>query len=124
MFKTVCLLKRRPGMSMADFKDYYETHHKRFGESYLPSGARFMRRYLNPVPNPMTGEVVELDYDIITETWFASRAEWEATMAIYAEPDLAAEIAEDEEKLFDRSKINFCIVEEYESDLTEDGLPG
>ncbi|TDI62861.1 MAG: ethyl tert-butyl ether degradation protein EthD [Alphaproteobacteria bacterium] len=121
MFKTVCLLKRRPGMSMGDFKDYYEAHHKRFGDTYLPKGARFMRRYLSPVANPMTGEVVELDYDVITETWFASRAEWEATMAVYAEPTLAAEIALDEEKLFDRSKINFCIVEEVESDLAEIG---
>jgi hypothetical protein len=120
MFKTVCLLKRRPGMSFDDFKDYYETHHKRFGEQYLPADARFLRRYLNPVANPMTGETVELDYDVITETWFPSREDWEATMAIYAEPTLAAEIAEDEEKLFDRTKINFCIVEEFESALAGD----
>jgi len=119
MFKTICLLKRKPGMSFDDFKAYYETHHKRFGETYLPEGARFIRRYMHAVANPMTGDVPELDYDVITETFFASREEWEATMAIYAEPALAAEMAEDEEKLFDRSKITFAIVEEYESDLTE-----
>ena len=117
MFKTVCLLKRKPGMSLEDFKDYYETHHKRFGEQYLPKSARFMRRYLYPVTNPMTGETPELDYDVITETWFENREDWEAAMAVYAEPALAAEIAEDEEKLFDRTKINFCIVEECESEL-------
>ena len=117
-FKTVCLLKRKPGMSLEDFKAYYETNHKRFGEQYLPKDARFIRRYMHPVPNPMTGEAPELDYDVIIETWFNSREDWEATMAIYAAPELAAEIAEDEEKLFDRSRINFSIVEEHESDLS------
>ena len=82
MFKTVCLLKRKPGMSLDDFKAYYETHHKRFGETYLPKTARFMRRYMNPVPNPMTGEVAELDYDVITETWFENREEWYVSVRV------------------------------------------
>ena len=123
MFKTICMLKRRAGMSFDDFKDYYETHHRRFGDEALPASARFMRRYLHPVPNPMTGEIAELDYDVITETWFESRADWEAAMAIFAEPAMAAEIAEDEEKLFDRSKICFSTVEECESDLLGVSLP-
>ena len=37
-------------------------------------------------------------------------------MAALGEPAIAAEIAEDEEKLFDRSKIRFCTIEEVESD--------
>jgi hypothetical protein len=115
MFKTVCLLKRRSGMSFDDFKDYYETHHRKIGEKVLPKGVRYVRRYLHPVPNPVTGESSDLEFDVLTEMWFDTRDTFEKTMAALSEPDVAAEIAEDEEKLFDRSKIRFCTIEEVAS---------
>lgn len=115
MFKTVCLLKRRDGMSMEEFMDYYETHHRKIGEKVLPDGVYYVRRFLHGVPNPVTGEVAELEFDCLTEMWFESREAFEAAMAALSEPEVAAEIAEDEEKLFDRSKIRFCTIEEHES---------
>ena len=36
MFKTVCLLKRKDGMSLEEFRDYYENHHRKIGEKVLP----------------------------------------------------------------------------------------
>ena len=117
MFKTVCLLKRRQGMSFEDFVAYYETYHRRIGEKVLPTCRRYMRRYLRPVPNPLTGEVVELDYDVLTEMWFETREAFEAAMVALSVPEIAAEIAEDEERLFDRSKNRFCTIEEHESTL-------
>ena len=119
MFKTVCLLKRRDGMSFADFQDYYENHHRKIGEKVLPHGVRYMRRYLHGFPNPVTGEVPELEFDVLTEMWFDDEAAFEAAMAALSEPAIAAEIAEDEERLFDRSKIRFCTIEEHESVWSE-----
>ena len=59
MFKTITLLKRRPGTTMAEFIDYYETHHRVIGEKYLRGHAtRYVRRFLHPFPNPLTGEIV------------------------------------------------------------------
>ncbi|MFN3231821.1 MAG: EthD domain-containing protein [Alphaproteobacteria bacterium] len=115
MFKTVCLLKRRAGMSFEDFQAYYETHHRKIGEKVLPHDVRYMRRYLHPVPNPVTGESPELEFDVLTEMWFDTQEAFDAAMAALGEPEIAAEIAEDEEKLFDRSKIRFCTIEEHES---------
>jgi hypothetical protein len=117
MFKTVCLLKRRQGMSFEDFVAYYETYHRKIGEKVLPTARRYMRRYLRPVPNPLTGEVVELEYDVLTEIWFVTREAYEAAMVALAVPETAAEIAEDEERLFDRSRNRFCTIEEHESIL-------
>ncbi len=117
MFKTVCLLKRRQGMSFDDFIAYYETYHRKIGEKVLPTARRYMRRYLRPVPNPLTGEVEELEYDVLTEIWFDTREAYEAGMRALAVPETAAEIAEDEEKLFDRSRNRFCTIEEHESQL-------
>lgn len=115
MFKTVCLLKRKPGMSFEDFMDYYESYHAKLGEKVLPDGIRYVRRYLRGVPNPVTGEVAELEYDVLTEMWFETREAYDEAMAALSEPKIAAEIVEDEEKLFDRPKIRFCTIEEHES---------
>lgn len=116
MFKTVVLLKRKAGMSMEDFIDYYENHHRKIGEKVLPHGIRYMRRFLRGVPNPVTGEANEPAFDVLTEMWFEDQAAFEAAMAALSEPETAAEIAEDEEKLFDRSNMHFCTIEERESD--------
>ena len=35
MIKTIALLKRRPGMTVAEFREHYETHHRRIGEKYF-----------------------------------------------------------------------------------------
>ena len=115
MFKTVCLLKRRDGMSMKDFMDYYESHHRKIGEKVLPKGVYYVRRFLHGVPNPLTGELTELEFDCLTEMWFESKEAFEVAMEALSEPSVAAEIAEDEEKLFDRSKIRFCTIEEHKS---------
>lgn len=115
MFKTVILLKRRPDMSFEDFQEYYESHHRKLGEKFLPDGVHYVRRYLHGVPNPVTGEVAEIEYDVITEVWYESREAFEAAMIVLSEPAVAAEVAEDEEKLFDRAKNRFCTIDEHES---------
>lgn len=105
-------------MSFEDFKDYYETKHCKIGEKVLPDGVYYVRRYLEPVPNPVTGEDYELEFDVLTEMWFDDRDAFDVAMAALSEPTVAAEIVADEEKLFDRSKIRFCTIEECASEPT------
>ena len=60
MFKTVGLLKRRPGMSVEDFRSYYESNHRVIGEKYLTGNAvRYVRRFLDPAPNSRVPADVE-----------------------------------------------------------------
>ncbi|MFA7440130.1 MAG: EthD domain-containing protein [Sphingomonadaceae bacterium] len=122
MFKTVTLLKRKAGMSMAEFIDYYETSHARIGEKYLAAGAiRYARYFLHPAENPVesadSGAPDDKPYDVVTEIWFPDRAAFEQTMARLGEPGPAAEISADEERLFDRARNRFFVVEEHVSDL-------
>ena len=118
MYKTITLLKRRDGMSLDDFIAYYEAHHRLIGEKYLRGRAeRYFRRYLRPRDD----SGVPTDYDVVTEVWFADRAAFDATLAVLMQPDAAAEIAADEERLFDRSKIRMFAVEEHESDMDTAG---
>ncbi|ARS29458.1 EthD domain-containing protein [Sphingomonas sp. KC8] len=118
MLKFVTLLKRRPGMSIADFRDYYERHHARIGVKYLSGFAhRYMRRYIVPMPNPVTGVADEPDHDVVMEIWFPDRGAFDAAMERLGEPAIAAEIAADEDHLFDRAMHRHFFVDEYESPL-------
>lgn len=118
MFKTITLLKRRAGLSREAFIDYYETHHARIGEKYLRGRATlYVRRYLQTMPDPRTGQVVEPAHDVATEVWYADRAAFEATMAVLLQPEAQAEIVADEERLFDRAQMVFLLVDERESAL-------
>lgn len=112
--RSITLLKRRPGMSKAAFRDYYETHHRLIGEKVLGGFAtRYVRHFLTPVD----GADGDYDPDAILEIEFPNEAAMQACFAAMAEPALQAEIAADEEKLFDRSRIRTFSVSESASDL-------
>ncbi|MFM5929786.1 MAG: EthD domain-containing protein [Novosphingobium sp.] len=110
----ITLLKRREGMSKADFIAYYEANHRRIGEQVLKGYAtRYVRRFLHP----MDGEDQPCDADVVMEIDFPDAATRDACFAALGDPDLAAMIAEDEARLFDRSRIRTFSVEEHASDM-------
>lgn len=119
MLKTLTLLKRRPDIDRAEFIRRYETGHRLIGEKVLRGHAvRYVRRYLVPVANPVTGVVDEPDHDVAMEIWFPDEAAYAAFQHAIADPSVTAEIVADEETLFDRSRNRFFLLDEHESDLT------
>jgi EthD domain len=113
MVKMVFMLKRKPGMSRADFIQYYESHHRLLGEKYVPNAVRYVRRYLEPVPGPWSKPADE--FDVLTELWFANQQEADKAMKHLSEPAIHEEIAQDEARLFDRSRSQVYIISESES---------
>ncbi|HYH51671.1 MAG TPA: EthD domain-containing protein [Acidimicrobiia bacterium] len=111
MFKIMILIKRRAGMSMDDFIDYYENHHAPLGLRAVPNMKGYTRRYLTP----LGGE--ELAYDVATEIVFDDEADFGRAMEHLNEPATRAEVDADEERLFDRSTITFMKVDERSSDI-------
>ena len=110
----ITLLKRRAGMSKADFIAYYESQHRLIGEKVLRGYAtRYIRRFLHPADGVDTHE----DPDVVMEIDFPDAATRDACFAAMADPALMAEIAADEEQLFDRSRIRTFAVEERGSDM-------
>jgi hypothetical protein len=108
----ITLLKRRAGMSKADFITYYETHHRLIGEKVLRGYAtRYVRRFLHPVDGVDCHE----DADVVLEIDFPDAATRDACFAAMADEALMAEIVADEERLFDRSRIRTFSVEERAS---------
>jgi EthD domain len=111
----ITLLKRREGMSKADFIAYYEAHHRLIGEKVLGGYAtRYVRRFLHP----RDGTDQPHDYDVATEIDFPDQATLDACFAAMADPATMAEIIADEEKLFDRSRNRVFTVEERVSEMS------
>ncbi len=114
--KFVMPLTRKSGMTKEAFRNYYEQHHKLIGEKYLKDYVvKYTRRYVNPI----SGEEVSTDFDVLLEIWYRDSDSFNACMKYLATPVIAAEIAVDEEKLFDRSKKRGYLLDEVESDFGE-----
>ncbi len=117
MIKMIVLLKRKPGMTTDAFRDYYESKHRLIGEKYLRDHAcRYVRRYLTPLFQPEPGSGDE-EFDVVLEVWYQDRASFEAGITRLGQPEVAAEIAEDEAQFLDRSRTRFFMIEECESQL-------
>ena len=117
MFKQVCLLTRRPGMSMEEFKDYYENSHAPLLATMMPQARRYVRRFVQPEGNPLAGSTPPVPFDCLMELWWDSREEFEACMASLGEGDAFEKIYEDEEKIFASHDNPVFSVEEVESPM-------
>ena len=119
MFKAVAMIKRKKGTSMEQLISYYESNHAVLAVKAVPNLKKYVRHYIRPYGNDVYGTDGEPPYDVITEIWFDDRADFEKGMASLTEPKTAALIAEDEEKVFERSSIRFMIMEDRETDLSQ-----
>ena len=93
MFKQVCFFRKRSDMTMEEFIDYYENQHSRLSERLghspsIPNAVRYVRRYLTPERNPVTGDVIDPGYHCIMEIWWNSREDFENSQRIIADPNV------------------------------------
>ena len=112
----ITLLHRRENMTREEFVRYYESTHRPIGERVLGGYAtRYVRRYLTPTEGDPEAE--REAPDVIMEIDFPDRAAMEGFFALVQQPDIAALIEDDEEKIFDRSRIRTFTVEEHASEI-------
>ncbi|HVT28463.1 MAG TPA: EthD domain-containing protein [Lacipirellulaceae bacterium] len=119
MKKVVCLLKRRDGLSFEAFKDYYENNHVKIFAEFLqtPGVRRYVRRYLTPLSNPVSGATAASGFDVIMEVWIDNEQLYQGFVGGNMDPKVRAVVIADEEKLFDRSQMFFHVVDEHDSRL-------
>jgi hypothetical protein len=119
---------RKPGISPEEFKKHYEAHvdlvkrlagedfpisHKR---SYIartavdasPEGAT-TRNATTPA-SVIVGQQSDFDFDAYAELTFADQAAFQGFAAKIYAPEAAAEIAADEEKFLDKSKLAIAML--------------
>jgi len=121
MFKAICLIRRKPGMTREAFIDRYENGHAVLCAKLIPGMVGYVRRYVVPDQTFLYPGAPDLDFDVLTELWYENRKAYEASMKSLEDPAAAHALAEDERKLFDLSSIRRFIVEERTSALPPGG---
>ena len=117
MIKVIMLMKRRPGMSIPEFREYYENNHRVIGEKYLNGFAvKYIRRFTNALVD-RSGNLSDPEYDVIMEVWYPDEATLKACGEKLSQPEIAKEIREDEERIFDTRYMRSYTVDEFESEL-------
>jgi len=95
MFKLIALLKRKSGMSVADFQDYWRYRH-----GLLVAACAQIRRHVQSSALPRGYEKGELLFDGISETWFDSAQAYE----LYLHDPASSAILADQANFLDRSR--------------------
>ncbi len=126
MFKQICFFRKNPSMTMDEFLDYYENQHSQLAKKAglkpaLPNAQRYVRRYLTPEKNPVTGEVIDPGFDCIMEIWWNSREDFENSQRIISDPSRLPAVKADEERLFASHNNPVCSVIEYDSPMGPQG---
>lgn len=118
--KILLFMKRRPDLTMAQFRDYYENHHAPLCAKYSSGLSRYVRRYIEPQSHPETGTWEEPTFDVITELWFEDEAIFKGTLSYLTTALMPEDVIADEKNLFDRSSFRIATVTEYETLDTQD----
>jgi hypothetical protein len=127
VFKQICFFRKRPNMTMDEFMDYYENQHSQLAKKAglkpaLPNAQRYVRRYLKPEKNPVTGQVIDPGYDCLMEIWWNSREDYERSFAIISDPERLPAVMADEARLFASHNNPVCsVIEEYDSPMGPEG---
>ena len=104
-------------MSREAFIEHYETHHRKIGEKYLSGFAvKYQRRYLQCAGFEKQEDEAP-PFDVLMEIWYPDQATLNGALAVLSTDEAQAEIAADEERLFDRGLIRSYTVEEHESEM-------
>lgn len=113
MYRVFGFLTKRDGLSMPEFKDYYENHHVPLLLSRAPKPPVHTRRYVSR-DEEFTQAGLQVDFDCMVEVGFADEAAFFAYMGKLFGPEaLDDAIAVDEARFLDRSQTRAYVVDEH-----------
>ena len=120
MFKWIVQIKKKQGMTRAEFIDYYENKHEPLIRRLLPRYPIYRRNYL-VFDDPMLsidgrgGSADDAGYDVLTEGVFDTREDAQAFMAAFAKTEIREQIKADEANFVEPGHAKMFIVEVYQS---------
>lgn len=118
MIKTLSLIKRRPDLDRAAFRNHYETRHAPLALPLLDGLERYVRYHIEEA---LYGGVAgEVGFDVISAFWYRDRA---ATDAIFEKlrTEQGAAVLEDELRFMDKPANRFFPVSERRWQEGEEG---
>jgi hypothetical protein len=112
MYKVFSFLSKKADLTVAEFVDYYERRHVPLILSLAPAPILYKRRYIKR-ENRITGDMGEVDFDVVTELGFEDQSAFEAWMERLFAPANGNIVAEDESRFLDRTKTRAYVPEEF-----------
>ena len=113
--KIIALMKRKAGLSMEEFMEYYETRHVPMVLKIAPFMMDYRRNFVRSAPSMPAVIGGAPDCDVITEAWFETHEAFEKFNAAAAEH--SEELMKDELNFLDRDSLRMFIVDERTSQI-------
>lgn len=105
-------IKRKPGTTLEQFRDYYEGRHVPLCMKYMAGPTSYVRRFVSPADGQ-----AEPEFDVVTELVFPNTAVRDGTLAAMAADAMPEDVVEDEEQFMDRTKTRFYAFDRHETAL-------
>jgi hypothetical protein len=120
MYKVYLFIQKKPELSMAEFKDYYENHHIPLLHQTLYTTCQapiiYKRNYLErekEIFSTMMGRpAIPVDFDVVTEMVYEDQNHFQQVMKAYGNPEVLKLIKEDEMKIIAQDLLRAYVVDE------------
>ena len=115
MYKLISFVRRKPGITKQEFRNYYEEHHSKLGAMFLPPYCiKYLRRYIEPIRHSMkSNQPPHPEFDCLVELWFESETACRDFEATVSDPEKTKFIIEDEEKFVDRENTFRFVLDDH-----------
>jgi hypothetical protein len=120
MFKLIITVRKKAGLTVDEFSNYYKTRHLPFLGMTLPHtdrGPKLMRLNIVKRDDPFLKVVGDEradsnpPFDCITEIGFESREDAQAAMQTFFDPKYLDKVKQDERNFVDLQSIRYYVVE-------------
>ena len=98
MIKVMVLVKAKDGLSLEEFRTYYETKHAPLASRLYPMFSDYRRNYVQIDNDARVPSGKSLPFDVITELSFATEEDYQRFIEKRGQPEVRAEILADEAK--------------------------
>jgi uncharacterized protein (TIGR02118 family) len=114
MLKVVILIRRKVGTTPEEFRRHYEERHVPLILRHVGSCfADYRRSYPGKILAAVAVQPDALDFDVVTEIWVKDQATLDEMFRRASIPEIAAEIAGDEETFIDRKAVRMFLADEF-----------
>jgi uncharacterized protein (TIGR02118 family) len=113
MYKVAALIKRKPGLSRAEFMEYYERSHAPLARKCFPQIVQYRRNFIDLNGAIIMPGMPEPDFDSVTEIWYRDREAYDEMLSTHFMKGVQETIENDERNFLDQTMTRMIKLEEH-----------